>query len=206
MEAHQLASLSSKKKLSQVTKKIQKNKPILLNYGCKRHAMMLNLVPSQNRQFIDCEIFNSGKGLLKYHTRDPKTKKYQTMKVIRIPKAGLTKTKIKELIHYQHFKHIDEAYQAILSIPGAHCIEPSEPVWQGAQPKGSGNCTLKSRIAFLRKLPLPVFRKLRRDLFQDSLHAKLQQENSSLNEPRVLHKINKDSIFKQSLKTLDLSA
>ncbi|MBX9744715.1 MAG: hypothetical protein K2X08_05840 [Chlamydiales bacterium] len=209
MKAHQLSSMNSKKKLSKIAKKIQQNRPVLLNYGCKRHAMMLNLVPSQDGQFIDCEIFNSGRGLLKYHERDPKTKKYQTMKIIRIPKAELTKKKLKQLIHYQQFKHVDEAYQAILSLPAAYCIQPIAPVWQAAQ-KGP-NCSLECDFAYLKN-KLPLYRKLRNHLFIDSLFARLQQEkasksqNNSLKEPRVLHKINKDPILKQRLQTLDLSA
>lgn len=212
MEVHKLSLMTPEERLEKITQTIEQNKPCLFNYGFKDHAMLLNLVPSQDGQFIDCEIFNSGEGLFQHHKRDKKTQKFQTMKVIRIPREQLTPTKLKQLIDYlEEFKDADEAYQAISKIDGAHDIELIEPILQIEQQ--SDNCSLECYFAYLRnKLPPDIYKKLRRDLFIASLFARLQQEkasgsqNNSLKEHRVRHKIKKDPIFKQLLKTLDLGA
>ena len=121
MEAHELALMTPEEKLEKITKNIEENKPQLFDYGHKGHAMLLNLVPNKDGQFIDCEIFNSGSGL-KYHERFLNSEHYQTMKTNRIQKSQLTKTKLQQLIECKKFKNTDEAYQAILNIPGAQGI------------------------------------------------------------------------------------
>ncbi|MBX9745094.1 MAG: hypothetical protein K2X08_07800, partial [Chlamydiales bacterium] len=67
---------------TQVTKifeQLRTGKECLLYFGCNGHAMLLNLIPSPDGQSIECEIFNSGQGLTKYHEWDFWRNKFQTL-------------------------------------------------------------------------------------------------------------------------------
>lgn len=204
---------------TQVTKifeQLEAGKECLLCFECKGHGMLLNLTPTQDGQSIECEIFNSGQGLSNYHEWDFWQNKFQTMKKVTIPREQLIKEKLVEWIENSNFT-IDEAYNSILTIPGAqydrHTIlhslwrmvggktlsdylwgkDPKAPtvVWQ--PPQIAGSCDLHRAIALLRhKLPLPVYKKVRRALYRDSLEATIARNPKKirelLDEPRVRHK------------------
>lgn len=191
LEAYHLAAMTPQLKEETILARLQKKESCLLSYGFQGHSMLLNLIPGKDDDFIDCEIFNSGGGLRPYHTKDEKTGKFQTKKIIRIHKSELSSEKLTQLINYK-FSSADEAYHALLDIPGAHCIKPENPIWQA--PQAGFNCSIECYFAYLRdKLPLDVYKKMRRDLFQASLIARIEKEKESGEEcrkdPRVQHKI-----------------
>jgi hypothetical protein len=179
-----------------VEEKLKQGQPYLLEYGCKNHQLGLNLVPSQDGRWIECEIFNSGKGLRQFHNYNSDLRKYQTMKKARIPIELLTGDKLHELINYRAFEDAVKAYAAMGIRPNVSNLTQSvtnEPVWQRKQK--SNNCNIEWIFAYLKnKLPPEVYAKMRRDLFCASLKAALSQSDlpaDILSLPRIQHKMRK---------------
>lgn len=156
-EAHRRMQLDD---LEEEAKKIhlalkENQEPQLLAYGTYQHAMGLNLVPEED--YVICEIFNSGEGTHKYHPVSEK--KCQTMLQVKVPKTSLKKEVIYNLLNFHRSqKTTDEAYEAILHLPGATLQTPREPVWHSIQ-KGN-NCGTKWILLYLDKMG-PLFHKMR---------------------------------------------
>ena len=171
--------------LIQIIEELKGGRSCLLPYGCQGHAMLLNLVPSKDGLFIDFEVFNSGWGLKDHHAYDPETGKYQLMKKIRIPSEELTVEKLLEIRNCENFLHIDQSYSALLGTKGSKEIQPENPLWK--KPQKGDNCGIECYIAFLaEELPPEVNARLRKDLFSDSLQARLAQSPTLANGVNIL--------------------
>lgn len=138
----------------------------LLAYGFKGHAMGLNLVPDAEGKFIYCEIFNSGDGL-RYHERDERSGKCQTLLLVEAPIEHFSENFIKSLLNYRNFENAFQAYDIMLGLPeAARIILNSERVvWQTEQ--HTGNCTLEWIFAYLKNtMPEDAYYEMRFRLFK----------------------------------------
>jgi hypothetical protein len=151
-QAHLLSLIDGPDQIREEAKKIHliltdKRHSYLLPYGYKRHAMGLNLVPHLSSEWINCEIFNSGRGLVPYHKQHKTdSDKFQMMLILKVPIENLTLDVIKMLLNSDTFENADKAYQVIQNL-GAIVVEPDQPIWQ--TPQKSPNCSLRWIIDFL---------------------------------------------------------
>jgi hypothetical protein len=170
---------------------IENQEPQLLLYGTRTHALGLNLIAEEN--FVVFEIFNSGRGL-DYHPKDGR--KYQTMLQIKVPKASLTPEILHQLLNYENsFNTVEQAYSAILNLPGAVKQTPQNPILQ--TPQAGNNCGVEWIFAYLiAKMPREEYHKMRKDIFEKSIEA--AQENSNPQIQELLH--NNQQIIEDKLE------
>jgi hypothetical protein len=166
VEAHKIYEMDLHAASQLIYNTLQEGRSYLFPFGYGEHEMGLQLVPSEDREFIYCKIFNSGEGLRSYHAKDNQSDKYQTMLKIKVPFCELTQFKIEKLLNSDKFKNVNECYSEILEIPNREIIVLllDEAVWQACQ-KG-GNCTLEWIFSFLKNnMPDEEYHALRRELF-----------------------------------------
>jgi len=169
-DAHKLYQMDSHAASQKIYDSLQEGFSYLLPYGYKDHDIGLFLVPSEDKTFIDCEIFNSGDGLSRYHARNHELDKYQTMLRVRVPFEALTRDKIEKFLKPLKIANAEECYQQILGILNRQILTslPDEIVWQAGQ-KG-GNCSLEWIFAYLKNnMPVEQYDALRKELFLDCL-------------------------------------
>ena len=181
---------------------LQKGNSYLLPYGFQEHAMGLNLAPTQDGKFVDCEIFNSGRGLNSYHKKATVRRKlkFETMLRVRVPIDQLTPEKIEQLLKKNKFPTAKESYDAILSIPGAKTI-PGSGIMQAAQK--DNNCSLEWIFAFLKnKMSLEDYNKMRIRFFVACL--KQAKENEKKGTRPITESIPEDHINRKFRKLLGM--
>lgn len=178
-------------KLCEIVAGLKSGRSYLLPYGHLGHATLLNLVPTPDGKFIDCEIYNSGDGI-RFHEFDEGSRKYQLMKKYRISIEQLSVSQLKKLANNNQFEDAVQSYHAISSIDGAEIIQlpPEEKIWK--KPQVSDNCENKCVSTVLAyKIP-HVYKQVRRAMFQDCLNA--VEDLTGLDAKglaRVEHKIKK---------------
>ena len=164
----------------------------LLAYGCKGHAMGLDLMPDTEGKFIYCEIFNSGNGL-RYHEEDERSGKYQTLLLVEVPIEHFNKNLIESLLNYRNFENAFEAYDVMLGLPEAVRIllSPELVVWQREQ--HTGNCTLEWIFAYLKnKISESAYYEMRFRLFKKCI-----EEVQKTEEGRRLLKKHSEKVFEK---------
>ena len=178
-------------KLHEIVARLNSGRSYLLPYGHLKHATLLNLVPTLDGKFIECEIYNSGDGL-RFHEFDKASQKYQLMKKYRIPIEQLSVSQLEKLVHRDKFTNALESYTAISSIEGSEIIQPlpEEQIWKKTQ--ASENCENECIFALLAyKIP-HISKQLRKDMFQDCFNAAEDLTDLDVEEiVRLAHKIKK---------------
>ena len=156
------------KKSEMIRNALKEGASQLFEWGYEGHAMGLNLVPDLASGFVTCEIFNSGGGLSKYHEKhETDFRKYKTMLRIRVPMENLTPDKIQAFLSPDNFKNADDAYRAILDLPGAEMILSDLMPWQTFQK--AGECNFRWILAYLKnKMPEEEYKKMLAELRFDS--------------------------------------
>lgn len=126
----------------------------LLKFGCSNHAVGLNIVQFNSGKSIYLDIFNSGKGLRKYHKKlniSGKKTKFQTMYRVEVPITSITPKIIKKWINANSsFKEIFDAYEMIRGMGKEITINANEAIYQTAQKED--NCSLEWIHAWLRRV------------------------------------------------------
>lgn len=191
--AGELSVLSAENMKKVIIKKLETQDTILLPYGHKSHSMLLEL--SFNGQKLTTNLYNSGHGLIEYHTAHPvKENKYKTCKTVVFEKSSKSSVLFsKNLDHWVQYKthSLEEAYQPFFR--GTE-IRDNQSEFQSSQ-KG-GNCPLECVMSFLKK-KLPAYKAYRLKLIQDTL-AEFRKYNFSLDE--YTHR---DSLETRLLKMID---
>jgi hypothetical protein len=169
-EALRLSLISSnelKKESEKIHNALNKGLSQLLAYGFEEHGMGLNLVPDLFKGFVLCEVFNSGEGLKKYHEKhETDFRKYKTMLQIRVPIKSLTPDKIRVFFSRITLKNAEEAYEAILDLPGAEIIPSDLIPWQTKQK--AGKCSFRWILAYLKnKIPEKEYKQMLSELRLD---------------------------------------
>ncbi len=156
-----LTEVGKQKKALEIFNSICSGNNQLLLYRTIDHAMGLKLSTSSCKNYVYCDIFNSGCGLVEYHKQS--NNKFQTKLRFRVPKENFSPQHIRQFLD-QPLASIDKAYNLVRHIPGAEEIQEENPVWQ-TQQKGL-NCSLEWIFAFLKNsMPYLEYHEMREKLF-----------------------------------------